>query len=110
MNATGEVKPVGDIDLMTNEVLDWIRPFLPDDVRDPMHTCIKMTEEVSELAHALYSGEGSIAEECADILILLVDVAHMNGVDLRAAFTEKMERNRRRSWCKKNGALKHEAD
>jgi NTP pyrophosphatase (non-canonical NTP hydrolase) len=99
---------MADIHYMTGKVLEWIRPMIPDEQRDPMHTCIKLTEEVSELMHSIHAKEGDIGGECADVLILLLDIAHLNGVDLSKEFYAKMAVNRQRAWSKKNGALKHE--
>lgn len=96
------------IENMTGEMLDWIEPMIPGNDRDPMKTTIKLAEEVAELIHALYIGDGSVGEECADILILLLDVAHLNGIDLGQEFTRKMAINRSRNWREEKGALKHE--
>ena len=90
---------------LTAEVDDWIGKLLPK--RDPFDTTIKMVDECSELLHAQHHAKGDIAGECADILILLLDVAFLNGVDLQSAFEEKMEINRNRKWDKKQGTLKH---
>lgn len=97
-----------DILEMTLDVAYWIDPMIPRDKRDPMNTCIKMTEEVSELMHAMHTKDGNIGEECADVLVLLLDVALLNGVNIAEEFEKKMAKNRNRTWAKKNGALKHE--
>lgn len=97
---------------MTAQVVEWIDPLIPNDERDSMNTCIKMTEEVSELMHAIHCGKSvlDIGQECADVLILLLDVAFLNNVDLERHFHAKMNTNMLRSWKEKNGSLKHEAD
>ena len=97
---------------MTAQVVEWIDPLIPNDQRDPMNTCIKMTEEVSELMHAIHTGNSvkDIGGECADVLILLLDVAFLNNVDLEQAFHNKMNTNMLRTWKEKNGSLKHETD
>lgn len=95
------------IENMTEEVVSWVRDYLPDAVRDPVNTAIKLSEEAAELIHSLYTGDGSAAEECADILVLLVDVAYLRKFDLAAAFHAKMRINRKRKWNKVKGALKH---
>jgi NTP pyrophosphatase (non-canonical NTP hydrolase) len=92
---------------MTTEVVSWIRGYLPDAARDPMNTAIKLSEEAAELIHASYTGDGSVAEELADILILALDIAHLHHVDLEKAFRAKVEINRQRQWTKVKGALKH---
>lgn len=91
---------------MTNEVVGWVSEIFPD--RHPMHTTIKMVEEVSELMDAVFTGGRNVGEECADVLILLLDIAHLTGVDLQEEFKNKMAINRSRKWVKRNGALKHD--
>ncbi len=91
---------------MTDEVVEWVSEIFPD--RHPMHTTIKMVEEVSELMDAIFAGGRNIGEECADVLILLLDIAHLTGVDLQEEFKNKMAINRSRKWVKRNGALKHD--
>ena len=91
---------------MTDEVVEWVSEIFPD--RHPMHTTIKMVEEVSELMDAIFAGGRNTGEECADVLILLLDIAHLTGVDLQEEFKNKMAINRSRKWVKRNGALKHD--
>ena len=91
---------------MTDEVVEWVSEIFPD--RHPMHTTIKMVEEVSELMDAVFTGGRNVGEECADVLILLLDIAHLTGVDLHREFKNKMTVNRNRKWVKRNGALKHD--
>ncbi len=91
---------------MTDEVVEWVSGIFPG--RHPMHTTIKMVEEVSELMDAVFTGSRNVGEECADVLILLLDIAYLNGVDISEEFWEKMKINRGRSWTPKQGALKHE--
>ncbi len=88
----------------TNEVDNWISPLLPD--RSSFDTAIKLVEEASELLHAIHH-HSDVGQECADILILLLDVAHLHGVDLASEFSKKMEINRKRSWTERQGTLKH---
>ncbi len=91
--------------MLAETVAEWIEPLVPQ--RDSMNTCIKMTEEVSELMHAIHTKDGNVGEECADVLILLLDVAKLNGIDLEHEFVRKMRINYSRNWVRKNGALKH---
>lgn len=91
---------------MTDEVVEWASETFPD--RHPMHTVAKMVEEVSELVDAVFAGGGNVGEECADVLILLLDIAHLTGVDLHEEFKNKMAVNRNRKWVKINGAFKHD--
>lgn len=99
---------MAEISYMEFKMLEWIQPLIPDSDRDPMNTCIKMTEEVSELMHAIHCNNEDVGQECADVLILLLDVAYLRGVNLSKEFFAKMEVNRKREWAKKNGALKHD--
>lgn len=91
---------------MTDEVVEWVSGIFPD--RRPVHTTIKMVEEVSELMDAVLTGGRNVGEECADVLILLLDIAHLTGVDLHREFKNKMAVNRNRKWTERNGALKHD--
>ena len=99
-----------DLRSLTGEMVEWISRLIPDQKRDSFNTAIKMQEELSELLHALHTGDGGVGSECADILVLLLDVAYLNGIDLEQSFAAKMQINRDRSWVEKNGALKHETD
>lgn len=96
------------VDAMAKIVVDWICPLLPDRFRDPMNTAIKLAEEVAELQHSIYMKDGDAGQECADILILLVDVAYLLEIDLEAEFDKKMKINMAREWKSQKGALKHE--
>ena len=96
----------GPLSLMTDSVVEWVSELLPN--RHPMSTATKMVEEVSELLDAVFTGSGNVGEECADILILLLDVAHLKGVNLSQEFEAKMSINRNRKWIERNGALKHD--
>jgi len=98
------------IHLMTEEVVNWIDQLVPRSDRDSMNTCVKLTEEVSELMHAIYTGDGNVGEECADILVLLLDIAALHDVDLAEAFYTKMDTNKARRWTRVRGALRHEHD
>lgn len=98
---------VRDIKSLTGEVVEWISRLIPDSRRDSFNTTIKMQEELSELLLAQYSGQGDIGEECADCLVLLLDIAYLNKIDLQAEFEKKMEANRRRAWDERAGSLRH---
>jgi NTP pyrophosphatase (non-canonical NTP hydrolase) len=92
---------------MTDEVTDWVDGLIPDDKRDPFNTAIKLSEEVSELLHALYT-KGDVGAEVADIMILLLDVAYLSDVDIVSEFYAKMAVNKGRRWTERNGSLSHE--
>lgn len=92
------------IQLMTNEVVDWINPILPE--RSSFDTAIKLVEEVSELLHAIHH-DGDVGQEIADVLILLLDIADLHRVDTVKEFNKKMLINRCRVWQEHQGTLKH---
>jgi len=95
------------LDRMTEEVVEWIQPLLPDTERDPFNTAIKLQEELSELLHAMHTGDGNVEEELADCLVLLLDIAYLTDSDITEGFWTKMAKNRERAWNKKNGSLHH---
>jgi len=92
---------------MKTEVVQWVGPLLPE--RHPMDTGIKMMEELGELLHAINVGEG-VGPEAADVLILLVDIAHLTGIDLEAEFEKKMAINRTRTWVANSKGSMNNAD
>lgn len=94
---------------MTKEVVEWVQRLLPDEMRDPVNTAIKLQDEVGELLHALYTGDGSVGEEVADAMVLLLDIAYLKGINVEKEFYAKMVRNKKRRWDLKNGSLKHVA-
>ena len=99
---------MSQLERMQDEMLDWIRPIMGDDDRDVVNTAIKLSEEVSELLHALYTRNSKDGEEIVDCLILLLDIAFLRGVDVEREFNNKMSINRCRTWTKSKGCLKHE--
>lgn len=90
---------------MTEEVVSWIDPLLP--LRDPFDTTIKIASELSELQHAIHTGDGDAGEECADIMILFLDLINLLNVDIEDELLKKMWINRERTWEKRMGTLKH---
>jgi len=88
----------------------------------PLTTAARMNMEVAELLATLnngrevseYSPEEAetyrqhAIDECADIYIMLAQVACALRGDLRTAVNQKMEVNRRRVWKQtKNGTFQH---
>lgn len=90
---------------MTEEVVSWIGPLLP--CRDPFDTTIKMASELSELQHAIHTGDGDVGEECADVMILFLDLINLLNIDIEDELLKKMWVNRGRAWEKRMGTLKH---
>lgn len=68
--------------------------------------CKLMLEELPELALDTTSGG-----EYADALILLLDIATLNGIDVEHEVRAKMEKNRARTWVVDTGTgLMHHID
>ena len=74
-----------------------------------------LSEEVAELGeaidvHLIDTMEAeAVAEECADVFILLCSIAHLCDFSLRENVELKMGRNRARKWGKpdKDGVIRH---
>ncbi len=74
----------------------------------PIDKCLLLGEEVGELFKAVRKAEGLsmdphskvglIAEEMADVLIMLCSIANRYGVDLEQAFRDKETHNKTRRW------------
>ncbi len=67
-----------------------------------------MTEELGEISSCVTKGKdtGKLAEECADLLILVIGTAIAADFDLRQAFWEKMEKIMRRDSRMINGRIR----
>jgi NTP pyrophosphatase (non-canonical NTP hydrolase) len=67
-----------------------------------------MTEELGEISSCVTKGRdtGELAEECADLLILVIGTAISADFDLRAAFWEKMEKIMQRDSRMINGRIR----
>lgn len=55
--------------------------------------CKLMLEEIPEFALAPHD-----PGEYADLVILILDIATLNGIDVATAVEAKMEKNRKRTW------------
>jgi len=85
------------------EIASWADEIIPD--RKVSHAFDKMVEE--EIPELLES-EFMDPLEFADVAILLLDVAHLAGIDIETAVRDKMKINRDREWAvDKNGRLGH---
>ena len=80
---------------------------------DPAKKMVMLMEEVGELAKAIRQQIGlkftettrraAIAEELADVQIVLLGLASLLGEDMFQAVQDKERRNRQRSWQKLKG-------
>ncbi len=78
------------------------------DGQGPIDKCLLLGEEVGELFKAVRKAEGlavakdstfgPLAEEMADVLIVLCSIANRYDVDLEQAFRDKEARNKTRRW------------
>lgn len=70
----------------------------------------RANEEMSELMTALARAHSNqkVAEEMADVVIVLSQLAAHIGVDLRKEVDKKMEINRNRTWTKTENGYYHE--
>ena len=67
-----------------------------------------MAEELGEIAECVTKGKGNaaLAEECADLFILLIGTAIAADFDLKQAFWDKMERIQSRQSRMINGRIR----
>ncbi|NJL93916.1 MAG: hypothetical protein HC915_09400 [Anaerolineae bacterium] len=93
---------LGDFQRFHRE-LDQVKGF-PSDL---LLNFVGLQEEIGELARALRQAQGTthesttrkhIREELADILAYVLKIANYTGVDLEAAYLEKMAANKARVW------------
>jgi NTP pyrophosphatase (non-canonical NTP hydrolase) len=73
-----------------------------------LQKCLMLGEEVGELFKALRKEQGmavdlhsdhfSVAHEIVDVFIMLCAIANRLNVDIEAAFREKEEINKKRTW------------
>jgi NTP pyrophosphatase (non-canonical NTP hydrolase) len=87
--------------------LEQERGFADQDV---LKKCLMLGEEVGELFKAIRkhqkmsidpaSKTSSVADELADLLIMMCSIANRIDVNLEAAFRQKEEINKRRQWTR----------
>ena len=82
----------GDIRHLQLRIARWADEKFPN--RTIQDVLIKVFEELGE-----YIREPSARHEIADVMILVLDAAHLAGIhDVDDAIREKMEINEKRSW------------
>jgi NTP pyrophosphatase (non-canonical NTP hydrolase) len=88
---------------LQTEIADWADRIIPQ--RTPLSVICKLLEELSEL---IASDKMSDPSEVADIAILVLDLCHLQQIDLVAAVQAKMVINRARVWhVSDNGRAQH---
>lgn len=97
------LKPPRDgVERIQQEVVEWISSVRPD--RTAANAYDKLIEEVEELK------ESELLDplEFADVLILVLDLAHMADIDIVSAVRHKLAINRKRRWAVDDkGILNH---
>ena len=81
-----------DIRQLQDRITRWADVNFPN--RTTADILLKLYEEVGEYARTPKS-----ALELGDVMILLLDVAARNGIDVHAAIEAKMEINENRNWA-----------
>lgn len=91
------------IEQLQQLIAQWADQLHPD--RTPLNIICKLLEELAEL---IGSERMSDPMELADVFILVLDLAHLQNVDIEAIVVEKMRINASRQWIlKDNGRLQH---
>ena len=92
-----------DIAILQEEIAAWADDLIPD--RTAYSTIAKLLEEIGEL---IASERMSDPEELADVAILVLDLFHLQKVDMANAVRDKMSINIRRRWTiSDNGSASH---
>ena len=92
-----------DIEILQEEIAAWADDLIPN--RTAYSTIAKLLEEVGEL---IASERMEDPEELADVAILVLDLFHLQGVNMKEAVRGKMMINIRRNWrIADNGSAKH---
>ena len=93
VRAVNAYKKRGGADMrqLQDRITTWADSRFP--ARTTADILLKLYEEVGE-----YARNPKAALEMGDIMILLLDVAHMNGIDVHRAVEDKMDINEGREW------------
>lgn len=93
VRAVNAYKKRGGADMrqLQDRITKWADANFP--ARTTADILLKLYEEVGE-----YARNPKAALEMGDIMILLLDVAHKNGIDVHRAVEDKMDINETRTW------------
>lgn len=80
-----------DIKQLQTRICEWADRQFPN--RTTADILLKLYEELGE-----YARDPKSAPELGDVMILLLDAAHRNGIDIQKAVSEKMDLNEKRQW------------
>ena len=88
---------------LQEEVVSWADSISSE--RKPKDAVVKAVSETSELLDAVLN-DGDVEQELGDLIVLLLDLAHMYNIDLIAAGERKMVVNRKRRWRNEGGVIR----
>jgi len=95
--------PTATVTQLQHEIAAWADEVIPQ--RTPLSIVCKLLEELAEL---IASERMSDPSEVADVAILVLDLCHLQGIDLVRAVQDKMHTNRTRTWTvSDNGRAQH---
>lgn len=83
-----------NIDRLAEEIKEWADTAFPNRTDQSMY--LKMYSEMGEMIEAFTPEE--VADEVADVLIMLLDFGKRKGINIEEAVFRKLEINRLRQW------------
>ncbi len=86
---------IWDVDDWQENVGEWASKTFPEATEESIIAHLR-DEANNELAH------GCAPEELADVVLLLLHLAHKRGISLVQAMRDKFRRNQNRTWGAKN--------
>ena len=92
-----------DIKQVQERIVNWADREFPN--RTNREILLKAYEEIGE-----YARDPRSSMEFGDIMILFLDLAHQNSIDVIKAINDKMDINEQRSWMvdSQTGIMRHE--
>lgn len=96
---------MNEVDDLQKDVKGWADSLSPS--RRPQDAVVKLVSEAAELLDAVLNKDvAAVADELADVQILLADLAEMHGLNLIQVARVKMLTNRRRKWEVVDGVIR----
>lgn len=68
-------------------------------ITDWEKACDRIAVEAIEAGEVARNNRGKLGEELADVVIVVMNIAHQAGIDLQAEIDAKMAINRARQWA-----------
>ena len=90
-------------------ITEWGSKTFGEPKGGPREVAVRANKEMAELLSALEHGKYELAiEECADVMIVLMQVMHRLGGDMAVEVDLKMDINEQRSWLQMpDGSFQH---